>query len=169
MRGTHTKVVNWLVLQKRYSAITAQAFFCDLELSIPQHIFASSSTLRPLGSCSFCFFCTRPSHPWRGDRGYMVSIGKSILICLKSIFRNWSLAIVIKFLSIFKDGDLWVLLVAGSNGWFNYRHQVFFTFWQQTSSLSKPWCAVRLLNCTGTSSAHCCAIFLCYLGGEIDD
>ena len=23
-----------------------------------------------------------------------------------------------------KDGELWVLLVAGSNGWFNYRHQV---------------------------------------------
>ena len=22
-----------------------------------------------------------------------------------------------------QDGDLWVLLVAGSNGWFNYRHQ----------------------------------------------
>ena len=23
-----------------------------------------------------------------------------------------------------QDGELWVLLVAGSNGWFNYRHQV---------------------------------------------
>ena len=23
----------------------------------------------------------------------------------------------------FQDGELWVLLVAGSNGWFNYRHQ----------------------------------------------
>ena len=24
---------------------------------------------------------------------------------------------------VFQDGELWVLLVAGSNGWFNYRHQ----------------------------------------------
>ena len=37
-------------------------------------------------------------------------------------------------LPIVKDGDLWVLLVAGSNGWFNYRHQVF----NVTTSRTKP-------------------------------
>ena len=148
MRGTHTKVVNWLVLQKRYSAITAQAFFCDLELSIPQHIFASSSTLRPLGSGSFCFFCTRPSHPWRGDRGYMVSIGNFDLF--KSYFfviSRWSSSSnVFQFSRLGTSGFSWSpAATVGST-----TDTRFLSFWQQTSSSSKPWCAVWLLNCTGT-------------------
>merc|ERR1719304_22213 len=42
------------------------------------------------------------------------------LLCL--VCNSWALSIE-DIPETPEDGDLWVLLVAGSNGWFNYRHQ----------------------------------------------
>ena len=47
----------------------------------------------------------------------------TVIFCASPIISG--LPPISKFLNGTEDGKIWVLVVAGSNGYYNYRHQVF--------------------------------------------